>query len=123
MFFPIIISTIPISCFHTCKTRVIVYTTVILLHSVYPSEVQESWLHLFLFWALDMRAFHAPVTWLVGEEPCESGWAPRRHWIFWETVNIRHSCRKLNKFFSCLYRASITIKTLLCPTDAQIYNS
>jgi len=25
--------------------------------------------------------------------------------------------------FSCLYRASVTIKTLYYPTDAQVYNS
>ena len=29
----------------------------------------------------------------------------------------------VKNFFSCLYRASVTIKTLHYPTDAQIYNS
>ena len=35
-----------------------------------------------------------------------------------EGLNVNEASRS-----SCLYRASVTIKTLYYPTDAQIYNS
>jgi len=48
-------------------------------------------------WFATVR-LHVPVTWLVEEEPCESEWAPQRRGIFWERVNIPHSCRQSKHF-------------------------
>jgi len=40
-------------------------------------------------------------------------------------MNVQRTTTQINTSIlsSCLYRASMTIKTLYYPTDAQIYNS
>jgi len=43
--------------------------------------------------------------------------------LFWLRVGkVAWCCEDGNEQSSCLYRASMTIKTLYYPTDAQIYN-
>ena len=39
------------------------------------------------------------------------------------SIGFRQQCYELLQVSSCLYRASMMIKTLYYPTDAQIYNS
>jgi len=47
---------------------------------------------------------------------------PPRNLRFSQQLATVKTCR-IGRRASCLYRASVTIKTLYYPTDAQIYNS